>query len=39
LGGATVVDIIATERWVKNLERSGRRTSVKMIVASSQQAL
>ena len=36
---ATVVDIIATERWVKNLELSGRRTSVKMIVASSQQAL
>ena len=36
---ATVIDIVATERWVKNLELSGRRESVKMIVASSHKAL
>jgi hypothetical protein len=35
----TAIDIVAKERWVKNLALSGRTQSVKMIVAPSQKAL
>jgi SAM-dependent methyltransferase len=35
----TAIDIVATNRWVKNLSLSGRGQNVKMIVAPSQKAL